>query len=127
VIFQIEVALDDSKINPQASTSSRSFVQSLFCGTTRQVLDFEDSANLTTRVKEEPFSYLLVDVAQEGKDLYEGLDDAFASSFVEIEGKKARRQDVLTELPPILQIQLQVGDISPEDSLVSSLTLCNPG
>lgn len=102
-------------------------MQSLFCGTTRQVLDFEDSANLTTRVKEEPFSYLLVDVAQEGKDLYEGLDDAFASSIVEIEGKKARRQDVLTELPPILQIQLQVGDISPEDSLVSSLTLCNPG
>lgn len=112
VIFQIEVALDDAKLpkseEPVASGSTpRSFIQSLFYGTSRQTLDFETPTTGAQRVKEESFSYLLVDVAQEGTDLYDGLDTAFQTSTVEVEGKQAVRRDALTELPPILQIQLQ--------------------
>ena len=59
-------------------------------------------------MKEEAFSYLLVDIAQEGRDLYDGLDASFSPSIVEVDGKRAKRLDVLTELPPILQLQLQV-------------------
>ena len=98
----------DSKI-PRAKlgpTTRRSFIQSLFYGTSRQTLDFEVPD--AQRIKEEAFSYLLVDVAQEGRDLYDGLDASFSPSVVEVDGKPARRQDVITELPPILQIQLQV-------------------
>jgi hypothetical protein len=64
--------------------------------------------DLSTRVKEEEFFHLLVDVAHEGRDLYDGLDATFDESIVEIDGKKARRRVSLKELPAILQIQLQV-------------------
>jgi ubiquitin carboxyl-terminal hydrolase 25/28 len=110
VIFQIESGLDDSKIPkksvPTLSGKPCSFVQGLFYGTSRQVLEFEAEPE-STRIKEEPFCYQLVDVAKDGNDLYDGLDAAFQPSSVEIEGKKVKRQDILTQLPPILQIQLQ--------------------
>lgn len=108
VIFQIEAGLKDSLI-PKSETSGRTFVQQLFCGTSRQVLNLEaGSPGQKARVKDELFSYLLVDVANEGTDLYDGLDAAFEPSTVEVEGHSAVRQDVLTHLPPVLQIQLQV-------------------
>lgn len=111
VLFQIESAIDDSKISRQSNPPTLggqpcSFVQSLFYGTTLQTLEFETEED-AKRVKEETFGYQLVDVAKDGNDLYDGLDAAFAPSIVDIEGKKAKRQDVLTQLPPILQIQLQ--------------------
>jgi len=111
VLFQIESSIDDSKIDRAASSSTLggkpcSFVQSLFYGTTLQTLEFEAEGE-GKRVKEETFGYQLVDVAKDGNDLYDGLDAAFAPSIVDIEGKKATRQDILTQLPPILQIQLQ--------------------
>jgi hypothetical protein len=59
-------------------------------------------------IKEEQFAYLLVDVAEEGRDLYDGLDKVFDESEVEVENGKACRRVGLVELPPILQIQLQV-------------------
>lgn len=114
VIFQIQVGLSDKKLLPltvQASkeeTERRNFVQRLFYGTTRQTLEFLDQPDERPRIREEPFSYLLVDVAQEGRDLYDGLDESFTPSVVEVEGKRASRKDVLADLPPILQIQLQV-------------------
>lgn len=111
VIFQIESALDDSKIPkpspaPTLAGQPCSFVQSLFYGTSLSTLEFESDSDVK-RTKEETFGYQLVDVAKDGNDLYDGLDAAFTPSIVEVEGKKARRQDILTQLPPILQIQLQ--------------------
>jgi hypothetical protein len=82
---------------------------SLFYGKTRQRLEFEDAkAPEPLRIKEEPFSYLLVDVSEEGKDLYDGLDASFQEAQVEIDGFSARRSVAVVDLPPILQIQLQV-------------------
>lgn len=80
---------------------------SLFYGTTKQSLTF-DKEDAKTSVKEEEFAYLLVDVAEEGRDLYDALDNVFDQSKVEVEGGTARRQVSLLDLPPILQIQLQV-------------------
>jgi len=82
-------------------------IHRLFFGQTRQTLEFEDST-ISPRSKEETFSYLLVDVAEEGRDLYDGLDSAFEGSAVEIEGNTARRKVGLIKAPLILQIQLQV-------------------
>jgi hypothetical protein len=57
--------------------------------------------------KEDLFSHLPVNVAEDGVDLYDGLSRYF-DDVVEFEGKKARMEVSLVELPPLLQIQLQV-------------------
>ena len=57
--------------------------------------------------KDDYFSHLPVNVSEEGYDLYDGLSGYFDDS-VDFEGKKARMEVSLVDLPPILQIQLQV-------------------
>lgn len=59
------------------------------------------------RISEEPFFSLLVDVAEDGHNVYDGLDKVFDDAVVDIEGKQARRRITLVDVPPILQIQLQ--------------------
>lgn len=46
-------------------------------------------------------------MAEEGRNVYDGLDAVFDDSPVEIEGKPARRRVSLIEMPELLQIQLQ--------------------
>jgi ubiquitin carboxyl-terminal hydrolase 25/28 len=57
--------------------------------------------------KEDLFSHLPVNVSEEGIDIYDGLSRYF-NDTVEFEGKKAHMEVSLVDLPPILQIQLQV-------------------
>ena len=57
--------------------------------------------------KEDLFSHLPVNVSEDGYDLYDGLSGYFYDT-VDFEGKKAIMDVTLIELPPILQIQLQV-------------------
>lgn len=57
--------------------------------------------------KTDLFSHLPVNVAEDGIDIYDGLSGYF-DDVVEFQGKKARMEMSLVELPPILQIQLQV-------------------
>jgi ubiquitin carboxyl-terminal hydrolase 25/28 len=49
-----------------------------------------------------------VNVANDGIDIYDGLSGYF-DDVVEFQGRKARMEVTLVDLPPILQIQLQVG------------------
>lgn len=49
----------------------------------------------------------MVNVSDEGFDLYDGLG-GFLDDTIDFEGKKAKMEVSLLELPPILQIQLQV-------------------
>ncbi|KAG9101955.1 ubiquitin-specific protease ubp2 [Ceratobasidium sp. 370] len=60
----------------------------------------------TTHEKEDLFSHLLVNVSDEGFDLYDGLSGYFEDE-VEYGGKRAKMDVSLLDLPPILQIQLQ--------------------
>lgn len=48
-----------------------------------------------------------MNVAEDGIDIYDGLSGYF-DDVVDFQGKKARMEMSLLELPPILQIQLQV-------------------
>ena len=57
--------------------------------------------------KEDLFTHLHVNVADEGFDLYDGLARYF-DDVVEIGGEKKRMEVSLVDLPPLLQIQLQV-------------------
>lgn len=59
--------------------------------------------------KEDLFSHLHVNVADEGFDLYDGLARYF-DDVVELGGQKKRMEVSLVDLPPLLQIQLQVRD-----------------
>ena len=56
--------------------------------------------------KEDLFSHLSISVSDEKMDLYDGLSDYF-SDTVEFEGRQAKLDVELLQLPPILQIQLQ--------------------
>lgn len=62
--------------------------------------------------KEDLFSHLPVNVVHDGVDIYDGLSGYFDDT-VEFEGKKARMEVSLVELPPLLQIQLQVCLMNP--------------
>lgn len=61
----------------------------------------------SVKEKDDLFSHLPVNVSEEGYDLYDGLSGYFQDT-VEFEGKLATMEVSLVDLPPILQIQLQV-------------------
>lgn len=130
-MFQIECALNPTANTDAAETPAASLLKKCvehlpshrlrpliayachrtsrtFYGKMRQQLVFEDSSvEEPVRTKEELFSSLLVDVAEEGRNVYDGLDTVFDNSLVDIEGKQARREVSLVEIPSLLQIQLQ--------------------
>ncbi len=66
----------------------------------------------TMHEKEDLFSHLHVNVSEEGYDLYDGLSRYF-DDVVEFEGVKKRMEVSLIDLPPLLQIQLQVSHLLP--------------
>lgn len=53
------------------------------------------------------FSHLPVNVSEESFDIYDGLSGYFDDT-VDFQGRKAKMEVSLVDLPPILQIQLQV-------------------
>jgi ubiquitin carboxyl-terminal hydrolase 25/28 len=67
----------------------------------------DDRRKFTTHEKEDLFSHLPVNVAADGVNLYDGLSGYF-DDIVDFEGKKVRMEVSLVDLPPLLQIQLQV-------------------
>ncbi|PWY99438.1 cysteine proteinase [Testicularia cyperi] len=63
----------------------------------------------STHIKKEIFKILPIDVLEEGRDIYDGLDGFFDSeTFVSTSGAVQRRSvTLLSPPPPLLQIQLQ--------------------
>ncbi|KAM0793608.1 hypothetical protein ACM66B_001041 [Microbotryomycetes sp. NB124-2] len=106
VMFQLECAFNSA--TAQDASDVTAVLKKTFFGKTQQKLTFEDtSVSDPVRTRQEPFFSLLVDVAEEGRDMYDGLDAVFDDSVVEIEGQKARRQVSLVDVPDLLQVQLQ--------------------
>lgn len=114
-MFQIETALRFE--NPGSSDEGDSgTIKKLFYGKLLQRLSpiFDPTASpisfksraATVREKEDLFSHLLVNVSDEGFDLYDGLSRYFEDE-VEHAGKRSKMEVSLLDLPPILQIQLQ--------------------
>lgn len=87
---------------------SISITSRLFYGRIRQrIMPDGGSSRSSIHEKEDLFSHLPVNVSEEGIDIYDGLSRYF-NDTVEFEGKKAHMEVSLVDLPPILQIQLQV-------------------
>ncbi|KAJ3512278.1 hypothetical protein NLJ89_g3608 [Agrocybe chaxingu] len=103
-MFQIETALlrfDDIS----ESQDKTSVVKRLFYGKIRQRLTSTESRS-SIHEKEDLFSHLPVNVTNDGVDIYDGLSGYF-DDMVDYEGRKARMEVTLVDLPPLLQIQLQ--------------------
>ncbi|CAE6445699.1 unnamed protein product [Rhizoctonia solani] len=113
-MFQIETALRFE--NPGGSDDAGSgTIKKLFYGKLlqrlRPIIDPTSSPTTSKRLatvheKEDLFSHLLVNVSDEGFDLYDGLSGYFEDE-VEHGGRRSRMEVSLLDLPPILQIQLQ--------------------
>jgi len=67
----------------------------------------DDRRKFTIHEREDLFLHLPVNVAADGVDLYDRLSGYF-DDFVDFEGKNAWMEISLVDLPPPLQIQLQV-------------------
>lgn len=91
---------------------------SLFYGKKRQRLtplteaDAKRQRSVSAHEKEDLYSHLHLNVSDESFDLYDGLSRYF-DDVVELDGIKKRMEVTLVDLPPLLQIQLQVST-SPE-------------
>lgn len=86
----------------------------LFYGKIRQRLATvspDSKSRASVHEKEDLFSHLPVNVAEDGFDLYDGLSGYF-DDVVEFEGKKAQMEVSLVDLPPLLQVQLQVKTVN---------------
>lgn len=132
-MFQIETALLDfhdqeigSAMSDKTSIIKRSVARKLlfrmsevehflrlFYGKKRQRLtpltesDVLRQRSYSMHEKEDLFSHLHLNVGDEGFDLYDGLGRYF-DDVVEFEGVKKRMEVTIVDLPPLLQIQLQV-------------------
>ncbi|KAL1922141.1 uncharacterized protein VTP21DRAFT_10783 [Calcarisporiella thermophila] len=106
VMCLIEAALKPTSAG--ADGERQNIVRELFFGKTKQLLSYIDtkSGEPVCRAKEEAFIHLFVD-AREGYDLYDGLDAYFGPAKVEVEGTEATREVYISQLPPVLQIQIQ--------------------
>ncbi|KAL0951889.1 hypothetical protein HGRIS_008546 [Hohenbuehelia grisea] len=104
-MFQIETAMLKFGTMDAQAEDKTSVVKQLFYGKMRQRVSVPESRS-SVHEKEDLFSHLPVNVTEDGIDIYDGLSDYF-DDVVEFEGKKARMEVSLVELPPVLQIQLQ--------------------
>lgn len=110
IFFKVDVALDPEKLS-KSLRGATSLMQSLFTGKTQQKLGIpQTSVDITENAgtQEEIFNHLLIAVGGPERDLYDGLSSAFEDSKVEYGGQNVDRHVGITELPPILQIQLVV-------------------
>lgn len=104
VLFQIEAAFKPTGIEEDGE--QKDIVKDLFYGKTKQVLESAHDGS-SRREKTERFSSLLVDVAEGPRDIYDALDSYFGELILNLEDGSTRRSVTITELPPILQIQVQ--------------------
>jgi len=106
-IFQIECALQFD--GGRKDSEKQNIVKQLFYGKSQQQIwpDGEPGKSQpSVSVKEDIFAQLLVNVSDDGFDIYDGLSH-FLDDTVEFEGRQAEMEIDILELPPILQIQLQ--------------------
>jgi hypothetical protein len=82
------------------------------------------STRTSVHDKTDLFSHLPVNVAEDGMDIYDGLSGYF-DDVVEFQGRKARMEMSLVDVPPLLQIQLQVNwaSLSREYPLILSYSV----
>ncbi|KAI3622739.1 ubiquitin carboxyl-terminal hydrolase [Moniliophthora roreri] len=107
-MFQIETAMlkFDEVVDTPDEEDTNSIVKHLFYGKIRQRFVETTKGQPTIHAKEDLFSHLPVNVAEDGFDIYDGLG-RFFDDVIEYEGQRVPIEVSLLKLPPLLQIQLQ--------------------
>ncbi|GMF07557.1 unnamed protein product [Ambrosiozyma monospora] len=88
-------------------------VKRLFFGKTKQTLTPVDTTtkeiieSKEARTKEERFLNLIVNIGDHPKDIYDALDTYFTEDLLQLDDGEVKRSLTITELPNILQIQIQ--------------------
>ncbi|KAH3671263.1 hypothetical protein OGAPHI_000486 [Ogataea philodendri] len=111
VLIQIESALEPSKLD--SDNEQMDIVKELFYGKTKQTLvpvdpkTKEEVESATPRTKEERFLNLIVNIGDHPKDIYDALDTYFTEDLLQLDNEEVKRSLTITQLPNILQIQIQ--------------------
>ena len=111
VLSQIECALNPDELDE--SNEQLDSVKKLFYGKTKQTLiPYDVQARKAKpgnkpRTKIERFLNLIVNIGDHPKDIYDALDTYFTEDLLELENEEVKRSLTITELPSILQIQIQ--------------------
>lgn len=85
------------------------FLHSLFYGRTKSYISAENGV----RSKEEFWSDIKVDVATGPRDIYSAIDGAFDVQKLIVDGEVVDQYGSISQLPPILQIQVQRVQFDP--------------
>jgi len=111
VLSQIECALNPDELDE--SNEQLDSVKKLFYGKTKQTLVPYDvqarkaKPDNKPRTKIERFLNLIVNIGDHPKDIYDALDTYFTEDLLKLEEEEVKRSLTITELPSILQIQIQ--------------------
>ncbi|KAG7749121.1 hypothetical protein KL911_005206 [Ogataea haglerorum] len=111
VLIQIESALEPENLD--SDNEQIDLVKQLFYGKTKQILmpvdpvTKEEISSARARTKEERFLNLIVNIGDHPRDIYDALDTYFTEDLLQLDNEEVKRSLTITELPKILQIQIQ--------------------
>lgn len=111
VLSQIESALNPDELDE--SNEQLDFVKTLFYGKTKQTLTpvdpqtKEEKPDEKPRTKIERFLNLIVNIGDHPKDIYDALDTYFTEDLLDLDEEEVKRSLTITQLPNILQVQIQ--------------------
>lgn len=105
VTFQMETALPPSNIEEDGEQYD--LIKKLFYGKTKQMITPIDSNKAKARSTIERFSSLIVNISDKPKDIYDALDNYFNEDIVKLEEGMVKKTVTISELPDILQFQVQ--------------------
>ncbi len=108
VLFQLQCAIKPESIDANGEQIDR--IKDLFFGKTKSYI----IKDRKVRMKEEFFSDIKVDVASGPRDIYSALDGYFDEQMVDVDGAHAPQYSTISQLPPILQIQVHRVQFDPE-------------
>lgn len=104
VLFQLEASLGRISNSEDRLGSDNDLIRRLFSGKLKQTLN---DASQGVRSNYEIFSHLIVDLFEEKQTLYDALDGVFETVNIDMGSETAQRSLCITELPIILQLQIQ--------------------
>lgn len=112
VLAQTETAMDPDVLD-KVDDEQIDIVKELFFGKTKQTLTkidletMQEIPNADKRTKFERFLNLIVSLEDHPKNMYDALDGYFSSDLLELDNESVKRSLTISELPKILQIQIQ--------------------
>ncbi|KAJ5504111.1 Peptidase C19 ubiquitin carboxyl-terminal hydrolase 2 [Penicillium fimorum] len=107
VLFQSQCAIKPRGIGSDGEQLDQ--IKDLFYGQTRSYISTEKG----TRSKDERWCDIKVDVAHGSRNIYDAIDGAFDIQKISVENAVAEQFASISQLPPVLQIQVQRVQFDP--------------